>query len=154
LKYAVDTSSLLDGYIRLYAPDVFPSVWAHIDILITSGDLRAPEEVLKELSKKDDKAHAWARKRKDNLFVPLDTEIQIAVADVLEKHPKLVKEQKIQSAADPFVIALARIKKCAVVTAERLSGSLQKPKIPDVCRDLGVKCIGVLQMLRESGFVK
>jgi hypothetical protein len=95
LKYAIDTSSLLDGYVRLYAPDVFPSVWTHIDTLITSGDLRAPEEVLKELSKKDDKAHAWAKqRRKNNLFVPLDINIQKAVADILAQHPSLVKNRK------------------------------------------------------------
>jgi hypothetical protein len=154
LRYAIDTSSLLDGYVRLYAPDVFPSVWTHIDGLITAGHLRAPEEVLVELAKKDDKAHAWAKKRKTTLFIPLDASIQLAVTEILKEHPTLVKAQKIQSAADPFVIALAKIEQCAVVTAERLSGSLKKPKMPDVCQSMGIKCVADIEMLRESGFVK
>jgi len=154
LRYAIDTSSLLDGYVRLYAPDVFPSVWTHIDGLIAAGHLRGPEEVLVELSKKDDMAHAWAKKRKSSLFLPLVPSLQLAVAEILKEHPNFVKAQKIQSAADPFVIALAKIEQCAVVTAERLSGSLKRPRIPDVCQNLGIKCMAIIEMLRESGFVK
>jgi hypothetical protein len=47
---------------------VFPSVWTHIDTLIAAGDLRAPEEVLTELSKKDDAAYAWAKKKGSLVF--------------------------------------------------------------------------------------
>jgi hypothetical protein len=41
--------------------------------------------------------------------------------------------------ADPFVIALERVPGLTVVTAERASGSLQKPRIPDVCTGVGVE---------------
>jgi len=154
LKYAIDTSAILDGHVRFYAPDVFPSVWEQIDDLISSGDLRSPEEVLRELAKKDDEVHKWARRREKQLFVQLDTELQRAVTAILGKHVNLVKAQKTRSVADPFVIGLAQINSCAVVTAERASGSLNRPKIPDVCRDLGIECISLLELLRRCGFRK
>lgn len=152
MKYAIDTSAILDGHVRFYAPDVFPSVWEQIDALISSEDLRSPEEVLRELAKKDDEVYKWARKRQAQLFVQLDTELQKAVTQILGKHTNLVKAQKTRSAADPFVIGLAKIHSCTVVTAERPTGSLNKPKIPDVCADLGIECIGLLELLRRSGF--
>ena len=35
--------------------------------------------------------------------------------------------------ADPFVIAVARVRKLSVVTGEKRRGNLARPKIPDVC---------------------
>ena len=57
MKYSIDTSSILDGWIRYYPPDVFPLVWTKIEELIEKEILVATEEVLFELEKKDDKAY-------------------------------------------------------------------------------------------------
>jgi hypothetical protein len=46
VKYSVDTGALLDGWLRYYPPDVFPSVWAKLDELIEDKILVASEEVL------------------------------------------------------------------------------------------------------------
>ena len=37
----------------------FPGLWRHLEALVRSGDLRASEEVMYELGKKDDDALAW-----------------------------------------------------------------------------------------------
>ena len=151
MRYSVDTSALLDGWVRYYPPDTFSSLWRRLEELIGEGELRATEEVLHELAKKSDDVHAWARDQ-DGLFLDLDEEIQVAVAEILADHPKLVDTRANRSAADPFVIALARLNRCAVVTGERLTGSLDRPNIPDVCQVLDIECIDLLAVMRQQGW--
>lgn len=149
--YSVDTSALLDGWVRHYPPDVFPAIWERIEKLIYDGKLRAIEEVLVELEKKDDEVFKWA-KSMPALFVPIDDDIQIAVSNILEKHERLVDTRKSRSQADPFVIALAQVYHCKVVTAEHRTNNLDKPHIPDVCEALKIQSITLLQLVREEGW--
>ena len=81
-----------------------------------------------------------------------DGEIQGVVAEILAAHQRLVDERRNRSKGDPFVVALATRKGFAVVTGEKASGNLQKPKIPDVCGALNSKCIGLLDLFREQGW--
>lgn len=147
----MDTSAILDGWRRYYPPDVFPGVWDRLDELIHDGSLRATEEVLVELERKDDEVHAWARKR-EQLFVPIDDRIQDMVTEILAIHERLLDTRSGRSAADPFVIALAEVENCAVVTGERATNSAERPNIPDVCVARGVRAISLLQLLREEGW--
>ena len=39
MPYCVDTSGWLDGWQRHYPPDVFPTLWAKIDALVTAGEI-------------------------------------------------------------------------------------------------------------------
>ncbi len=91
----MDTSALLDGWLRYYPPDVFPSVWAKLDELIEDKILVASEEVLFELQRKDDHVYSWVKAR-SGMFVPTaDEEIQRAVSQILSNYSKLIDERKI-----------------------------------------------------------
>ena len=151
MGYSIDTSALIEGYIRDFPPDVFPPVWKKLDELIDDGFLRATEEVLYELEKKDDKVYEWACHH-GHMFVPIDGRIQEAVKFILRDYTRLIDTRKNRSGADPFVIALALVEGLSVVTAENLSGSLERPKIPDVCRALSIRCLNMLELFREQGW--
>jgi len=152
LLYSLDTSGLLDGWVRYYPPDTFPRLWENVESLIEDGHLRATEEVFAELSKQgDDEVVKWC-KAQTKLFLPFDKAIQIKVAEILSTHPNLVDTGKGRSGADPFVIALAEINSCTVVTGETASGKPQKPRIPDVCRDRSVKCCSFLAMIQNQNW--
>ncbi|MGA2478937.1 MAG: DUF4411 family protein [Spirochaetia bacterium] len=151
MEYSVDTSSILDAWRRYYPPDVFPALWTSMDILIAGGSLRATDEVRVELERKDDEVLAWAAGR-DGFFVELDDRIQMAVTNILSQYPKLLDTRSNRSGADPFVIALAQIENSAVVTGERLTNSLLRPNIPDVCRELGIRSMNILELIREQNW--
>jgi hypothetical protein len=151
LEYSIDTSSIIEAWHRRYPLDVFPALWDGLDRLISSGRLQASDEVLVELKKKDDDLYHWAKSR-PAMFRALDEEIQFAVIDLLNDFPKLVNTQKGRSQADPFVIALARTQGCTVVTNEVALGSLERPRIPDVCNALRIPCINVLGLIRAEGW--
>jgi hypothetical protein len=61
LKYSVDTSALLDGWVRYYPPDIFTNLWKGLEALVHDGELQASEEVREELNRKDDDVAEWGR---------------------------------------------------------------------------------------------
>lgn len=116
--------------------------------MIEDGNLIA-SEVLQELSRKDHEAHTWA-KAQNGLFIPTDKAIQIEVKNILKTHQRLIDTRKNRSGADPFVIAVAKVHKCKLITGEKPSNSPQKPHIPDVCNDIGIAWMDLLQLCREQ----
>ena len=149
VRYCFDTSVFINAWQRDYPPDVFGSLWVKFESMIGNGEIVAPEEVRIELQRKDDLVLEWAKKR-PYMFVPIDISVQNAVLAILKRFPRLVETRKGRSGADPFVIGLAMIGNLTVVTYEKTSRNLEKPKIPDVCKEYDVECISLLSMLRRE----
>jgi Domain of unknown function (DUF4411) len=150
--YCFDTSALIDGWTRYYPQDLFPALWENLDALIANGRIASSDEVLRELKKKDDGLYAWAKER-PLLFCDLDEPIQLATHEVLAEFPRLVDTVKNRSAADPFVVATARVRGATVVTGERNAGTNERPRIPNVCAHYGVRTLTLLQFIREQNWV-
>lgn len=151
MGFSLDTSGLLDAWVRHYPPDVFPAIWSEMDISAKHGEIFAIEEVVRELEKKDDGIHGWVKLR-EKMIVPIDAEIQKHVVEIMAKYGRLVDSKKSRSLGDPWVIALARARGLTVVTGEKPTGSLGKPKIPDVCKDLGIACVEIVEFFRKQGW--
>ncbi len=151
MPYSLDTSGFLDAWVRHYPPDVFPPIWQQMEDAGERGVVLVSDEVLRELERKDDGAYEWLKAR-GQMIVPLDSNIEAAVKDLLKQHPRLLDTRKSRSGADPFVIALARLRGLTVVSAEIRSGNLQKPKIPDVCDALGIECLNLIDFFRKEGW--
>jgi hypothetical protein len=150
--YCIDTSSLIAAWQERYPPENFPAFWVKMDALVADGRLIAPVEVLHETKKRSDELHTWLKAR-SVMFRELDDAMQIEVGQILSQFPRLVGEKKLRTSADPFVIALARIEGLQLVTDEKPTGSLARPNIPDVCQQLGMPWIGVLQLIRAEKWV-
>lgn len=149
--YCIDTSALMDAWIRYYSPDTFPSLWKNIDRIIHEKKLISHEEVLFELQKKEDDLYKWAKDR-EHMFLLLTTEIQLATNEILTEFPRLVEAGKDRTEADPFVIAVAKITRATVITSEKFTPKQKKIRIPVVCREYGIKSINMLQFIREQGW--
>jgi hypothetical protein len=151
VAFSLDTSGLLDAWVRHYPPDVFPAVWSLMDSAVRKGEIFVIDEVVQELERKDDGISAWVRDH-DNMIVPIDDGVQRRVAEIMSRHGRLVDSRKNRSGCDPWVIALAQERGLTVVTAEKPSRSLARPKIPDVCQDLGLPCIEIIDLFRQQGW--
>lgn len=150
--YRIDTSSLVHAYQRSYPPDILPALWDEkLDELINAARLIAPFDVLEELKQKHDDLHEWAKPRVD-MFVEID-QYQDELASIMADYPRLVDTKKGKSGADPMVIALALSKNppLCVVTEEGF-GSEKSPRIPYVCDQRDLRCINVLQLIRDQGW--
>ena len=149
MVFCFDTSAILDAWVRHYPPDVFPSIWARMDQAAISGQIFVIDEVAAELKRKDDEIYKWVVARQ-SMIVSIDEDVQTKLAQLMKSFPRLVDTKKNRSGCDPWVIALAQARSFAVVTAEKPSGSLVKPKIPDVCNELAIPCLEVVQFFREQ----
>lgn len=149
--HSFDTSSLLNGRRDLLPPEVFRSLWVSVEAMVASGEIRAVDVVRDELDRRDDEVSQWARAQ-PNLFVSLDEDIQRATRAVLTQHPRLMGRGGGRNAADPFVIGLARARSGIVVTEEKPSGNLNKPRMPDVCDALGLRWLSLIGFVQAQGW--
>ena len=149
--YVVDASI----WIRIgrnHPPDIFVSLWERLDASIAAGDLISPDEVLQELERgTDDLAETLSTR--GGLFLSLDEAQMTAVAEVMQACPGIVDEEAERGRADPFVVALARVRHGTVVTDERPRRVSTAPfKIPDACAHFGIPCLDWFAFLREVGW--
>lgn len=151
MPFSLDTSGLLDAWVRYYPPDVFPAIWHLMDSAAKSGEILVIDEVLREVERKDDGLVRWIKDR-PGMVIPIDNPIQRHVMEIMTRYSRLVDTRKNRSGCDPWVIALARERRLTVVTAEKKSGTLARPKIPDVCDDLGIPCIETIDLFRRQGW--
>jgi Domain of unknown function (DUF4411) len=152
MTYCIDTSSLIAAWQERYPIENFPAFWTKLEALIAEERLVAPIDVLHETKKRSDELHTWLKARK-RMFRELDDDVQIEAAQVLAQFPRLVGERKMRTSADPFVIALARVGGFQLVTDEKPTGSLSRPNIPDVCTELNMTTIGLLQLIKSEKWV-
>lgn len=148
-RYCLDTSAFVEPWVRLYPHDNFPGYWTALAELTQAGEAIASDVVQQDLERKDDDLLAWVAQHAHAMFQATDLAVQREARRILGSYPGLTSPGHGHS--DPFVIALAVITDTTVVTEER-SRSLQNPKIPDVCRAIGVPCVRVVEMIRAENW--
>jgi hypothetical protein len=151
MTYCVDTSALIAAWSERYPIRRLPRFWERIDGLIADGRLVAPEDVRREIKKKEDGLFEWVNARKP-MFVELHEPVQLRAKEILRRFPWLTKNLPDKSPADPFVIALALERGLIVVTQEARGGA-KKPQIPFVCEEFGIGCIDLLGLLDREDWV-
>lgn len=127
-----------------YPIENFPSLWENISQLNQTKIGLISEYVKMELGKKEDDLFDWTKK--NICFVPIDEELQKKGAEILNVYPGLIDHSSTKNKADPFVIALAKIKGLKVVTEEKRKNQ----NIPNVCSYLSVKSTNLLGLISEQ----
>ncbi len=151
--YCVDSSAFIHAWRRAYPRKNFPQFWRKIDELILMGRLFSSIEVFREIQKKDDELHGWCRTR-TKMFLPIDDDLQDQVIEIMGTYPRLVDTAKGRSAADPFVIGLARLNEPGwIVLSEENPGRVNSPKIPDVCKAEGLRCLRLVELIQEENWI-
>ncbi len=152
--YVFDTGSL--SKLKHFYPTVFQSVWTGLDSLIQSELMISTREVWNEMQngQPHPSTTAWLKQRQQIFKVPSGPEL-LFVAEIFKvPHFRTLIGEKEQlrgtPVADPFVIAIAKIRGGTVVTEE-----LYKPKaakIPNVCEHFQVPCITLEQFMSEQSW--
>jgi hypothetical protein len=152
-KYVFDNGPLRI-LIRHFYEKRFPTLWDRFDFLIKSENLFSVREVFKEIERKDNDLLEWAQNRHELFLIPTEDEMLFVKQILAIPHFQqlITKEQQLTGypAADPFVIACAKIKNAVVVTTEK-----EKPhsaKIPNVCKHFHIPCIGLEEFMEKEGW--
>lgn len=145
--YCIDSDVLIHVG-RSYRPDRFPSIWQHLEDLISDARLVSPDEVRAEIQRGNDALVEWVKAHPD-MFVDLDEELFNQFRRVESDFPELIDADKLGPHADALIVALAllinsdpgtllEVRRCVVVTNEKRGG---KTKIPSACDHYGVEAI-------------
>lgn len=153
--YCIDACSLIWAMKFAYPIEHFPALWGKMSEASKGGLIISTELVFDELNAQEDKTDGiltWAIEHKD-MFIKMDDDTALSVSQIVKKYPLLVDTLTDKNQADPYLIALAKIKNAVVVSEEGSAhNSPKKMKIPDVCSKEGIRCIKLLPMLKEFGW--
>ena len=151
MTYCFDSSGWIQAWNDL-PQGTFPGLWDRIHGLVEESRIISPDEVLREVARKDDAVHAWVKAR-SKLFVRLDGSFLARGKEITNKYPRMLDQKPGKNGADPFVVALALDRGAIVVTEEAARNNLTSPGIPDVCKAEKVHCLSVLEFIQRERWV-
>jgi hypothetical protein len=142
----------INSWQQHYRIDVFPAVWTALDGLICDGRVISCLEVYAELEKQHDDLFAWAKARKKLFEIPT-RETTDEMTALMGRFPNFAAAGGTANAADPWLIAHAKVSDAVVVTFEQFqerSRPTKPPKIPNVCIDLGMRWLSPIDFFAET----
>jgi len=159
MLHLLDANVLIDSARGYFQLDRVPQFWTWLVDQGGAGRIAIPVEIWEEFKEGDDLLGEWARTDsvKDGLLTLEDADPALVNEVVASGYaPDLTDDELIQLGRDPFLIAyaLADPQHRRVVTAEvskptRIRG---RRHVPDVCSDLGVGCVGIVDLINTLDF--
>ena len=152
---------LIQAWQKYYSPDFCPGYWDILNELGKQGRIFIPEEVKNEIvvadtsDKLEDDLSKWLKRSTIPIHKPTENVIacwqKILQSD--PTHKLLVDNIKGRSLADPWLIAHAMDMNSTVVTKENIDSAMnsKRVKIPNVCKNMGVRCIDDFEFIKEIG---
>jgi Domain of unknown function (DUF4411) len=149
--FVFDTSAYINGWQDHYPPSTFPSVWELIGITLGDGRVISPRAVFAELMHKDDPVAEWAKRHAGGFMEPSEA-VQQESGAIYATFP----QPGIRDAADPWVVAEAKLRGLTVATYEgRTFSGLPTRRwhrqMPGICQEHGVGCITLPEALGQLG---
>ena len=151
MPYVLDADVFIDAKNRYYKFDVCPGFWEWLIRKNRDGLVYSVQEVSNELQRIDDDLANWARERNDGFFLPPNPVTIHALETVATAVERMdYSEAAVNgffNTADYHLVAEAYARKYNVVTCEVRANSPRRVKIPNVCDELQITCIGPFDML-------
>lgn len=155
-KYVLDANIFIDAKNHYYGMDFCPAFWDWLIAANKKGIVISIEAVFDELKQQpdedEDELSQWVKGVGACLFLEHDQ----AMVNKLETVATWAQGQNYTigavntflDCADMYLVAYAIAHEYTVVTLEKPSLSINKLKIPDACRGLGVPWLRPFEMLR------
>ncbi len=153
--YCLDANVLIQAWQKYYSPTLCPSYWEILNDLGAAERIFMPAAVREEITRTEDDLADWV-KQSDIPVQAVTGPIALALKRIYahdKAHETLADNSRGRSLADPWVIATALATGACVVTKEEMVTAVNtsKIKIPNVCRNMGVRCINDFDFLAEMG---
>ncbi len=161
-RFWLDADVLIQAANGLYSFRLAPPFWTFLDEQVKAFRICSSTRIYAEIVKRgDDKEDLtrWVKNRRTGgMFVRPERDVQTVyngIADhVMQKYSsRRAKAGAFLSGGDGWIIAHAKRDQGVVVTHEsRVDKTSLTPKIPNICTEFGVDCIGLADMLGRLGF--
>ena len=154
--YVLDTNVLIDWWSEHYPPSVFPTLKSKLEALVEANRIHIIDQVWKEVNTFGHKdLSEWCADKKKLLHRKTDSRNLLLAADAIrKKYPSLIDANKNVTAADPYLIAYAKMHGSVLVTHETPRDQKNHPErehyIPDVCHDMKVDWVRFLDLMTNE----
>lgn len=165
MLYLLDANTLIDAKRDYFEFKRVPEFWEWLQHHGEEGNIKIPIEIYEEFEEartpdgeRDDLAEWTANAEvKSALLLSEDVDPVLVSQVINQGYCEKPTDQEIETMGrDPFLIAHAMndLENRTIVTTEVSKPKRQRGnrKIPDVSRDLGIRCINNFQLLRELDF--
>jgi hypothetical protein len=171
MKYLIDSNSLISPYRTFYQFEVIPSFWKWFkqtyDESIFLVDKVRDELCHAKEQKSKDHLQLWVEENclaREKIILPnTDKDVLLEYAKVLQyvENSSFYTQKSFDTwagfeKADPWLVAIAKAHNYVIVTMEERNRNLnaknptsKEPRIPDVCANLGVRCINLFDLMQE-----
>jgi len=143
--YLIDSSSWFNIDLRTDREEI----WSHIYRLIAEKRIVVCSGVFEEIcnSAVYERLRLHEAALKDGDIESTDLEYLQLIGRITRDHPAMSRARSRKFAADPYVVALAKLQGYTVVTDE--SNARANRKIPGACRKLGVSCLTLGEFIEK-----
>lgn len=158
MLYLLDADTLITGDRKAYPLRRFPVFWEWLRHQGERGCVKIPLEQFEEVTSGRGHIVDWLCTEECRAALILDEDIDPGlIADTtLNGYGELDENGVELVGRDPFLIAYARVEggERTVVTFEVSKPGKRGPnrKVPDVCRDFGVPCCSLFEMIEALDF--
>jgi hypothetical protein len=154
-RYALDSSFFIDLFSRdgSHPRDRYVGLWEHFEGQVNQGEIIAPIEVREELTNSlDATLDRWLVDHR-SIFIEISRPQLAVLQAIVRRYPAFTRGK--ENMADPAVVALAAAEGLTVLTSERRQQhpSPRTPKIPNLCDEHSVICLGINEYLRAEAVV-
>lgn len=157
--YLLDANVLIDAANGFFQLERVPQFWAWLLDEVEAGRIAVPTEIWEEFKEGKDDLGEWARTDavKQHLLLEEQAEPSVVGRVVRDGYAGDLKDAElIELGRDPFLIAYAYTSpgNRAVVTTEVSKPGKRRGRrhIPNVCDDLGVKCLNTVELINALDF--
>lgn len=154
--YWLDADVFIQAKNGPYKFERVPGFWVFLAEQLESGKIKSPKKVYDELTDGSDLLASWCRRmRHRGLCVNADKTVQDCYRQIANHvHTKYKPHQanEFLRGGDGWVIAHAMAVSGVVVAQESERSKKGRVKVPTVCREFGIKCIGTYDMLDQLDF--
>ena len=165
MLYLLDANTLIDAKRDYFEFERVPEFWEWVQHQGMIGSIKIPVEIYEEFEEarkadgERDELAEWAAREdvKVSLLLEEDADPGLVSRVIAEGYCPNPTDQEIETMGrDPFLIsyALRDLNNRIIVTTEVSKPAKQRAnrRVPDVSRDLGIRCINNFQLLRELDF--
>lgn len=165
MAYILDSNTMITAKNFCYAYDILPSFWNILLLEFSKGTVKIIDAVESEIMQGNDELSEWlsdnicGKSSEDGEAYILPAKNSQAIVNcyqtiasnvVSNQQFKEVSKQSFLSGADPWIIATAKTHGHVVVTFEGMPpANTTKVKIPAICRQMGVTCENLYEMMRK-----
>ncbi len=157
MLYLLDANILIDANRDYYPITRVPEYWNWLIYVAEQHQVKVPQEIYEEIIQGSDDLKHWIKKHKQQVLLDEIVKPSLVRQVIANGYGNDLNDEEVDKIGnDSFLIAHALVNKNnrCIVTSE-----FSKPRrvranrhIPDVCRDLRVRCCGPFEFIRELDF--